>query len=70
MLDGTGSDRGEGVAEAQAIVVQAVADGELTPDEGTILTNILGARRKSIETQDLESRIAVLEGERGRRGRS
>ena len=40
----------EGVAEAQAAVVQAVADGELTPEEGTAVTNILEARRKAIET--------------------
>ena len=52
----------EGVAEAQAAVVQAVADGELAPEEGTAITNILEARRKTIETQDHESRIAALEG--------
>jgi len=51
----------EGVAEAQAAVVKAVADGELTPEEGTTITNILEARRKAIETQDHESRIAALE---------
>jgi hypothetical protein len=60
----------EGVSEAQATVVQAVAGGELTPDEGSIMTSILEARRKSIETQDHEIRIAVLEAERGKRGRS
>jgi Family of unknown function (DUF5681) len=53
----------DGVAEAQAAVVQAVADGELTPDEGTAITNILEARRKAIETQDHEARIAKLEEE-------
>jgi hypothetical protein len=50
-----------GVAEAQASVVRAVADGELTPEEGTAITNILEARRKAIETQDHESRISALE---------
>jgi len=50
-------------------VVQAVAGGELTPDEGAILTSILEARRKSIETQDHESRIAVLEAQRLKHGR-
>jgi Family of unknown function (DUF5681) len=53
----------DGVAEAQAAVVQAVADGELTPEEGTAITNILEARRKAIETQDHEGRIAKLENE-------
>lgn len=53
----------EGVADAQAAVVQAVAEGDLTPEEGTAITNILEARRKAIETQDHESRIAKLEKE-------
>jgi len=53
----------EGVADAQATVVQAVAGGELTPEEGTTITNILEARRKAIETQEHESRIAALEEE-------
>ena len=53
----------DGVADAQATVVQAVADGELTPEEGTTITNILEARRKAIETQEHESRIAALEEE-------
>ena len=51
----------EGVAEAQATVVQAVADGELTPEEGSTITGILEARRKAIETQDHEGRISALE---------
>jgi hypothetical protein len=54
----------EGVAEAQAAVVQAVADGELTPEEGAAITNILEARRKAIETQVHESRISALESKR------
>jgi len=51
----------EGVAEAQSVVVQAVADGELTPEEGSIITGNLEARRKAIETVDHESRISALE---------
>ncbi len=51
----------DGVAEAQAEVVQAVASGDLTPEEGISITNILEARRKAIETHDHESRIAALE---------
>jgi len=57
----------EGVAEAQAAVVQAVADGELTPEEATALTGILEARRKTIETQDHESRISALESKKGQK---
>jgi len=59
----------EGVAEAQAVVVQAVADGEITPEEGTILAGILEARRKAVETLDHEERIASLEKENKANGR-
>ena len=53
---------GKGVSEAQAVVVQAVGDGEITPDEGQVLSTILEARRKSIETADIEARLEKLEG--------
>lgn len=58
----------EGVSEAQAVVVQAIAVGELTLDEGTALSGILEARRKAIETQEHENRIAALENERSKNG--
>jgi hypothetical protein len=51
----------EGVSQAQSTVVQAVGEGELTPDEGQVLSNILEARRKSIETVDHERRLDELE---------
>ena len=53
---------GEGVSEAQAVVVQAVGEGEVTPEEGQVLSSILEARRKSIETADIELRLGKLEG--------
>ena len=55
-------DSGSGVCQAQAVVVQAVGEGEITPDEGQVLSSILEARRKSIETADHESRLNKLEG--------
>lgn len=54
----------EDVAAAVAGVLQAVADGQLTPAEGAIVANILETRRKAIETVELERRLAELE--RGR----
>jgi hypothetical protein len=54
-------DTGEGVSQAQAVVVQAVGEGEITPDEGQVLSSILEARRKSIETADHEARLSKLE---------
>jgi hypothetical protein len=50
-----------GIAEAQAAILQAVASGELMPNEGNILAGIVEARRKALETQELEQRIAALE---------
>ena len=60
----------EGIADAQSSVVQAVSGGELTPEEGAILSGILDARRKFIETQDHEARIQALEGERNNHAKS
>lgn len=50
-----------GVAEAQAVILQAVAAGELTPGEAATLSGIVENRRKAIETQELEQRIQALE---------
>jgi TPR repeat protein len=50
----------EGVSLAQTSVVQAVGEGEITPEEGQVLSNILESRRKSIETEDHERRLDEL----------
>jgi hypothetical protein len=47
--------------EANALVVKGIGDGTLDPDEGQMLSNILEARRKVVETEKLEQRINVLE---------
>lgn len=54
-----------GVAEASKVVLEAVAAGDITPGEAATLTGILEVRRKVIETQDLEHRVAVLESKGG-----
>ena len=51
----------EGVSLAQTSVVQAVGEGEITPEEGQVLSNILESRRKSIETVEHEQRLGELE---------
>ena len=50
-----------GVGDAQAQILQAVASGDITPNEGERIAAIVEARRRSIETIDLESRISRLE---------
>jgi hypothetical protein len=43
-------------------VIQGVAIGELTTDEGAAVAGLLEAKRRVIETQELEARIKALEG--------
>jgi len=50
-----------GVSEAIAAVVDAMAAGDITPDEAATITGILEVRRKVIETQELADRISRLE---------
>lgn len=51
----------EGIDQASAAILQAVAVGELLPSEGTMLSRIVETRRKAIETYELEQRITALE---------
>lgn len=46
---------------AQALVVAAMARGEITTDEASDITRVLDALGTAIERRDLESRIAALE---------
>jgi hypothetical protein len=46
------------------LVLEAVGGGELLPGEGQILTGIIETRRKAIETEELERRIAALEAKK------
>jgi hypothetical protein len=56
----------EGISAAQQAIVQAVASGELLPGEAATLAGILETRRKALETQELERRIAALEVRNGK----
>ncbi|HJV26317.1 MAG TPA: DUF5681 domain-containing protein [Aromatoleum sp.] len=51
----------QGVSAAQAALVAAVAAGELTPVEADTLTGIVEARRKALETEELDARVRALE---------
>lgn len=51
----------DGIEKAHAAVIQAVADGEISPDEGTALAGMLEARRKAVETHDFARRLAMIE---------
>lgn len=49
-------------AQAAAAVLQAVAAGDLTPAEAAGIMQLVEAFRRTLETTDLEARIAALEG--------
>jgi hypothetical protein len=49
------------VGEAISAVITLVATGELTPDEGEVLVGLLEARRRAIETVEIEARLVAVE---------
>ena len=55
------TDTAAGIAQAQAVIVRAVAAGDLLPGEAATLAGIVEVRRKALETQELEQRITALE---------
>jgi len=50
-----------GVAQAIDTLLQAVGSGDITPSEASTLATVLETRRRVIETEELERRIAQLE---------
>lgn len=50
-----------GVSAAQQAILTAIGMGDLLPGEGATLAGIVDQRRKAIETEELELRIAALE---------
>lgn len=56
-----GMKSAQDAAQAAQAVLQAVSDGELTPLEGASVMALVESYRKTLETTELESRIAALE---------
>lgn len=50
-------------ARAAAAVLEAVAAGDLTPTEGAHLMGLVETYRRTLETSELEARVAALEGQ-------
>jgi hypothetical protein len=46
---------------AAGAVLEAVAAGELTPNEGAHLMALVETYRRTLETTELEARVAALE---------
>ena len=53
------------VLQAHATVIDAMAQGGITPDEASTVSSVLEVKRRSIETCELEARITELENARG-----
>ena len=51
----------EGVTKAVAVVIHAVATGQVTPGEAGDLCGVLEAQRRTIELSEIEARLAKLE---------
>lgn len=49
-------------AKAAGAVLEAVALGDLTPTEGAHIMGLVESYRRTLETSELEARVAALEG--------
>ena len=54
----------EDAASAMAGILEAVADGEITPSEASSVASIFETYRRTLETAEFENRIAALEQKR------
>ena len=51
------------IPKALEAILEAVAEGEITPGEGQALAAMLEAYRKGVELADMEARLTALEGQ-------
>ena len=49
------------IVAALGVITDAVATGELSPDEGAAVVGILETQRRTVETVELERRLVALE---------
>ncbi len=49
------------LVKALSGILQAVSVGDLTPDEASTVATVLDAKRRAIETVDIEARLAAIE---------
>jgi hypothetical protein len=51
----------EDVLGAIGATIEAMSQGDLTPDEASVIAGVLEIKRKAIETVDLEARLSAVE---------
>ncbi len=59
-----------GLVAAQAAVIAAMAQGEISPDEAESVASVLETQRRAIETNDHARQIEELRAEVGKLGKS
>jgi hypothetical protein len=52
------------ISKASAAVLEAVAAGDISPDEGQAVASIVEARRRALETNEIERRLTKIEAMR------
>jgi hypothetical protein len=57
------------VLSAIGATLDAMAQGDITPDEACIIAGVLEVKRKAIETVDLEARLLAVEAGLSREGK-
>ena len=57
------------VLRAQAVVVAAMGQGLISPDEAAVVSGVLEAVRRAHELEGIERRLAALEAQQGSKGR-
>jgi hypothetical protein len=55
----------KGASQVMAGILEAVAEGNITPDEARGLSAIVEVYRKTLETTELEMRVQALEQAKG-----
>jgi len=51
------------VTKAQGLVIAAMAVGDITPDDASTIAGVLEAKRRAIETVEIEERLSQLESQ-------
>lgn len=54
-------EKAEDLARAFTAVTDAMASGDLTPDEAAVIATVLEARRRAIEAVEIDRRLQALE---------
>jgi hypothetical protein len=54
-------EKPEDAVKALAAIVHAVASGTVTPSEGAAIAGLIDVHRRTVETEDIEKRLARLE---------